>query len=59
VGGLDFVVHAIGWADKAYLPAAMSIPARGVLTALDHLLYSFTAVARRRLGADAQGGVIC
>ncbi|MBO1359613.1 enoyl-ACP reductase FabI [Acetobacter sacchari] len=47
-GKIDFVVHAIGWADKQYLRGRyLDTPRDAFLTALDISCYSFTAVARR------------
>ncbi|GBQ22616.1 enoyl-ACP reductase [Acetobacter estunensis NRIC 0472] len=47
-GTLDFVVHAIGWADKKYLRGRyVDTPREAFLTAMDISCYSFTAVARR------------
>src|SRR4051812_28790234 len=45
---LDFLVHAIGYADKAYLRGRyLDTPRAAFLQALDISCYSFTAVARR------------
>ncbi len=46
--GFDFLVHSIGWADKAYLRGRyMDTPREAFLTALDISCYSFTAVCAR------------
>ena len=46
--GLDFLVHAIGYADKAYLRGRyLDTPRAAFLQALDISCYSFTAVAQR------------
>ncbi|MCH4090011.1 enoyl-ACP reductase FabI [Acetobacter sp.] len=56
-GGLDFVVHAIGWADKQYLRGRyVDTPREAFLTALDISCYSFTAVARRAAALMKEGG---
>ncbi|MCE0745397.1 enoyl-ACP reductase FabI [Acetobacter sicerae] len=56
-GGLDFVVHAIGWADKQYLRGRyVDTPREAFLTALDISCYSFTAVARRASALMKDGG---
>ncbi len=45
---IDFLVHAIGFADKAYLRGKyMDTPRAAFLQALDISCFSFTAVARR------------
>ena len=45
--GLDFVVHAIGWADKNFLRGRYcDTPRAAFLQALDISCYSFTAVCR-------------
>jgi enoyl-[acyl-carrier protein] reductase I len=47
-GKLDFLVHAIGWADKQYLRGRyVDTPRDAFLQAMDISCYSFTAVARR------------
>jgi enoyl-[acyl-carrier protein] reductase I len=47
-GRLDFLVHAIGWADKQYLRGRyVDTPRDAFLQAMDISCYSFTAVARR------------
>lgn len=46
--GLDFVLHAIGWADKAYLRGKyLDTPRQAFLVAMDISCFSFTAVAQR------------
>ncbi|MBO1324139.1 enoyl-ACP reductase FabI [Acetobacter sp. TBRC 12305] len=56
-GTLDFVVHAIGWADKQYLRGRyVDTPREAFLTALDISCYSFTAVAQRAARLMKNGG---
>ena len=56
-GGLDFLVHAIGWADKQYLRGRyVDTPRDAFLQALDISCYSFTAVARRASMLMRSGG---
>ncbi len=56
-GGLDFVVHAIGWADKAYLRGKyMETPRAAFLQALDISAFSFTAVCQRAVPLMKPGG---
>jgi enoyl-[acyl-carrier protein] reductase I len=56
-GGLDFVVHAIGYADKAYLRGRyLDTPRGAFLQALDISCYSFTAVAQRAVPMMRPGG---
>ncbi|GBQ89917.1 enoyl-ACP reductase [Gluconacetobacter johannae DSM 13595] len=56
-GKLDFLVHAIGWADKQYLRGRyVDTPRDAFLTALDISCYSFTAVARRAARLMTSGG---
>ncbi|MBV1836429.1 enoyl-ACP reductase FabI [Acetobacter estunensis] len=56
-GTLDFVVHAIGWADKKYLRGRyVDTPREAFLTAMDISCYSFTAVARRAAAMMKNGG---
>ncbi len=58
-GSIDFLVHAIGFADKAYLRGRYVDTPRDVfLQALDISCYSFTAVARRAARLMPQGGSI-
>ena len=54
--GLDFVVHAIGWADKTYLRGKyLETPGAAFLQALDISAYSFTAVCQRAVPMMRQG----
>ncbi|GBQ99786.1 enoyl-ACP reductase [Acetobacter nitrogenifigens DSM 23921 = NBRC 105050] len=56
-GKIDFVVHAIGWADKQFLRGRyLDTPRDAFLTALDISCYSFTAVARRAAAMMNPGG---
>jgi enoyl-[acyl-carrier protein] reductase I len=56
-GGLDFVVHAIGFADKEDLKGGYTKTTRaGFHLALDISAYSFTAVAQRAAPLMKQGG---
>jgi enoyl-[acyl-carrier protein] reductase I len=56
-GGLDFLVHAIGYADKAYLRGRyVDTPRAAFLQALDISCYSFAAVARRAEALMQPGG---
>ncbi len=55
--GIDFVVHAIGWADKAYLRGQyLETPRDAFLQALDISAYSFTAVCQRAVPMMRRGG---
>ncbi len=55
--GIDFVVHAIGWADKAYLRGKyLDTPREAFLTALDISCFSFTAVCQRAVPMMRPGG---
>ncbi len=55
--GLDFVVHAIGWADKAYLRGKyLETPRVAFLQALDISTFSFTAVCQRAAPMMRPGG---
>ena len=55
--GIDFVVHAIGFADKAFLRGRYADTPREVfLQAMDISCYSFTAVARRAAAMMKPGG---
>ena len=57
--GLDFLVHAIGWADKSYLRGRyLDTPREAFLQALDISCYSFTAVARRAVPLMRPGGAL-
>ncbi len=54
---LDFVVHAIGWADKNYLRGRYcDTPRTAFLQALDISCYSFTAVCRHASAMMQPGG---
>jgi enoyl-[acyl-carrier protein] reductase I len=54
---LDFLVHAIGYADKQYLRGRyLDTPRAAFLQALDVSCFSFTAVARRAAAMMAPGG---
>jgi enoyl-[acyl-carrier protein] reductase I len=54
---LDFLVHAIGFADKQYLRGRyLDTPRAAFLQALDISAYSFTAVCQRAVPMMKQGG---
>lgn len=56
-GGIDFLVHAIGFADKAYLRGRYVDTPRDVfLQAMDISCFSFTAVAARASAMMRHGG---
>ncbi len=56
-GGLDFVVHAIGYANKDYLRGRyLDTPRDVFLQALDISCYSFAAVAQRASALMKNGG---
>ena len=56
-GTIDFVVHAIGWADKSYLRGRYcDTPRAAFLQALDISCYSFTAVCRHASAMMTPGG---
>ena len=56
-GKIDFLVHAIGWADKAYLRGRyVDTPRAAFLQALDISCYSFVAVAQRAERMMNDGG---
>ncbi|MCE2574558.1 enoyl-ACP reductase FabI [Komagataeibacter sp. FNDCR2] len=56
-GKIDFLVHAIGWADKQFLRGRyVDTPREAFLKALDISCYSFTAVARRAASIMNPGG---
>jgi enoyl-[acyl-carrier protein] reductase I len=56
---LDFVVHAIGFADKQYLRGRyVDTPRETFAQALDISCYSFTAVARRAAAMMTDGGAM-
>jgi enoyl-[acyl-carrier protein] reductase I len=55
--GLDFLVHAIGYADKAYLRGRyLDTPRAAFLQALDISCYSFTAACQRAVPMMRPGG---
>jgi enoyl-[acyl-carrier protein] reductase I len=55
--GIDFLVHAIGFADKAYLRGRyVDTPREVFLQAMDISCFSFTAVAARASAMMRQGG---
>ena len=54
---IDFVLHAIGWADKAYLRGKyLETPRQAFLAAMDISCFSFTAVAQRAVPMMPPGG---
>jgi enoyl-[acyl-carrier protein] reductase I len=56
-GQIDFMVHAIGFADKQFLRGRyVDTPREAFLQALDISCYSFTAVCRRAAALMPQGG---
>ncbi len=56
-GRIDFLVHAIGFADKQFLRGRyMDTPRAAFLQAMDISAYSFTAVARRAAELMPDGG---
>jgi len=56
-GEIDFLVHAIGFADKQFLRGRyLDTPRDAFLQALDISCYSFTAVARRAAAMMRPGG---
>ena len=56
-GTIDFLVHAIGWADKNYLRGRyIDTPREAFLVALDISAFSFTAVAKRASALMKNGG---
>lgn len=58
-GNLDFLVHAIGWADKTYLRGRyLDTPREAFLQALDISCYSFTAVSQRAVPLMREGGAL-
>jgi enoyl-[acyl-carrier protein] reductase I len=55
--GLDFLVHAIGYADKQYLRGRyLDTPRAAFLQAIDISCYSFTAVCQRAVPLMKPGG---
>ena len=58
-GRIDFLVHAIGYADKQYLRGQyMDTPRAAFLQAMDISCYSFVAVARRAAALMPDGGAM-
>jgi len=58
-GGLDFLVHAIGFADKNFLRGRyVDTPRAAFLQALDISCFSFTAVAQRAAAMMKPGGAM-
>jgi enoyl-[acyl-carrier protein] reductase I len=56
-GGLDFLVHAIGFADKQYLRGRyLDTPRAAFLQAMDISVYSFASVAQRAVPMMKPGG---
>ena len=56
---IDFLVHAIGFADKQFLRGLyLDTPRAAFLQALDISCYSFTAVARRAVAMMNPGGAL-
>ena len=56
---IDFLVHAIGWADKAYLRGKyLDTPREAFRVALDISCYSFIAVAQRAVPMMRAGGAL-
>jgi enoyl-[acyl-carrier protein] reductase I len=58
-GGLDFLVHAIGYADKQFLRGRyVDTPREAFLQAMDISCFSFTAVAQRAAWLMQPGGAM-
>ena len=56
-GGMDFLVHAIGFADKQYLRGRyLDTPREAFLQALDISAYSFVSVSQRAVPLMKPGG---
>ena len=56
---IDFLVHAIGWADKAYLRGKyLDTPREAFRVAMDISCFSFTAVAQRAVPLMTNGGAL-
>jgi enoyl-[acyl-carrier protein] reductase I len=56
-GGIDFLVHAIGFADKQYLRGRyLDTPRAAFLQALDISCYSFVSVSQRAVPLMKRGG---
>ena len=58
-GGLDFLVHAIGYADKQYLRGRfMDTPRGAFLQAMDISVFSLVSIAQRAVPLMKPGGTI-
>jgi enoyl-[acyl-carrier protein] reductase I len=58
-GGMDFLVHAIGFADKNFLRGRyLDTPREAFLQALDISCYSFVSVAQRAVPLMREGGAL-
>jgi len=58
-GGMDFLVHAIGFADKQYLRGRyLDTPREAFLQALDISCYSFISVSQRAVPLMGPGGTL-
>jgi enoyl-[acyl-carrier protein] reductase I len=58
-GGIDFLVHAIGFADKQFLRGRyMDTPRDAFLQAMDISVYSFVSVAQRAVPLMKPGGTL-
>ena len=58
-GSIDFLVHAIGFADKQYLRGRyVDTPREAFLQALDISCFSFTAVCQRAAAMMPRGGAL-
>jgi enoyl-[acyl-carrier protein] reductase I len=58
-GGMDFLVHAIGFADKQYLRGRyLDTPREAFLQALDISVYSFVSVGQRAVPLMQPGGAL-
>ena len=58
-GGMDFLVHAIGFADKQYLRGRyLDTPREAFLQALDISCYSFVSVSQRAVPLMGAGGAL-
>jgi enoyl-[acyl-carrier protein] reductase I len=58
-GGIDFVVHAIGFADKQFLRGRyMDTPREAFLQAMDISVFSFVSVAQRAVPHMKAGGAL-
>ena len=57
--GIDFLVHAVGYADKQYLRGRyLDTPRAAFLQAMDISCYSFTAVSQRAVPMMKPGGAL-